>query len=81
MKEMTMLEFRRNARRALDAVRRGERFVLTYRGKPVARIEPVRAEASGLRDDDSLLRIEDFALDGPGGPLPNESIDKIVYGA
>ena len=76
-----MLAFRRNARQALDAVRRGERILLTYRGEPVARLEPVRPEHSNLRDDDPLLRIEDFAMDGPGEPLPNEAIDRIVYGA
>lgn len=76
-----MLEFRRNARRALDAVRRGERFLLTYRGKPVARLEPVRPEPSAVPDDDPLLRVEDFAVDGPGGPLSNEEIDRLVYDA
>ena len=81
MREMTMLEFRRNARRALDAVRRGERFLLTYRGKPVARLEPVGPGSAPIGDDDSLLRIDEFALDGPGGALPNEAIDRLVYGA
>jgi prevent-host-death family protein len=80
MKEMTMLEFRRNARGALDAVRRGEPILLTYRGEAVARLEPVRSGAVPVPDDDPILRIEDFALDGPGGPLPNEAIDRIVYG-
>jgi antitoxin (DNA-binding transcriptional repressor) of toxin-antitoxin stability system len=80
MKEMTMVEFRRSARRALEAVGRGERILLTYRGKAVARLEPVRPEPSDLSDDDPLLRIEDFAVDGPGGPLPNEAIDRILYG-
>jgi antitoxin (DNA-binding transcriptional repressor) of toxin-antitoxin stability system len=80
MKEMTMVEFRRSARRALEAVGRGERILLTYRGKAVARLEPVRPGASDLADDDPLLRIDDFALDGPGGPLPNEAIDRILYG-
>ena len=75
-----MLEFRRNARRALEAVRRGERILLTYRGEAVARLEPVRPEPTAIPDDDPLLRIEDFAVDGPGGPLPNEAIDRIVYG-
>ena len=74
-----MLEFRRNAKRALEAVRRGERILLTYRGEPVARLEPVRPEPTTVPDDDPLLRIEDFAVDGPGGPLPNEAIDQIVY--
>jgi antitoxin (DNA-binding transcriptional repressor) of toxin-antitoxin stability system len=81
MKEMTMLEFRRNARGALDAVGRGERILLTYRGKAVARLEPVRPEATGVPDDDPILRVEDYAMDGPGGSLPNESIDRLVYGS
>jgi len=79
MREITMLEFRRDARRALEAVQRGERILLTYRGEPVARLEPVRPEPSVVPDDDPVFRIEDFAMDGPGGPLPNEGIDRIVY--
>ncbi|CAN5824110.1 hypothetical protein BH23GEM7_BH23GEM7_41240 [soil metagenome] len=80
MKTMTMLEFRRDARRALEAVRRGERLLLTYRGKPVARLEPVGGDASGVPEDDPLLRVDDFAVDGPGGPLANEEIDRLLYG-
>ena len=75
-----MLEFRRNARRALDALRRGERLLLTYRGKAVARLEPIGGGAGEVPDDDPLLRIDDFAVDGPGGPLGNEEIDRHVYG-
>lgn len=74
-----MLEFRRNARRALEAVRRGERVLLTYRGEPIARLEPVRPEPSALRDDDALLRIEEFAVAGPGGRITNREIDHLVY--
>jgi antitoxin (DNA-binding transcriptional repressor) of toxin-antitoxin stability system len=81
MKEMTMLEFRRHAKRALEAVRRGERILLTYRGEAVARLEPIRSDRAAVPDNDPLLRVEDFAVDGPGGPLPNDAIDRIVYGA
>lgn len=76
-----MVEFRQNAREALQAVRRGERILLTYRGEAVARLEPVRSETADVRANDALLRIEDFAMDGPGGALPNEAIDDILYGA
>lgn len=79
MREITMLELRRDARRWLEAIRNGERFVLTYRGKPVARLEPVRSEASDIPDDDPLLRIDDFAVDGAGGRLDNAEIDRAVY--
>lgn len=80
MKTVSMLEFRRNARRALEAVRRGERLLLTYRGQPIARLEPVRPEPSDVPEDDALLRVDDFAVDGAGGPLPNEEIDRLIYG-
>ena len=76
MRRLTMLEFRRDAAKALDAVRRGERFLLTYRGKAVARLEPVRPES----DDDPLLRVDEFAVDGPGASLDNREIDRVVYG-
>jgi prevent-host-death family protein len=81
MRTMTMLEFRRDARGALDAVRRGERLLLTYRGEPVARLEPVVRDASEVPDDDPLLRVDDFAVDGPGGSLANEEADRLIYGA
>ena len=80
MKTLSMLEFRRNARRALAALSRGERFLLTYRGKPVARLEPIRPEPSAVPEDDPLLRVDDFAVDGAGGPLTNAEIDPLIYG-
>jgi len=81
MKSITMLEFRRDAQRVLRAVGRGEGVLLTYRGKPVARLEPVRPTDRNVGDDDPLLRVDDFALDGPGGPLSNDEIDAVIYGA
>ena len=75
-----MLDLRRDAKRWIDAVRRGERLVLTYRGEPVARLEPVRPGQDEVDEDDPLLRIEDFAVDGPGERLTNEEIDRLVHG-
>lgn len=80
MKTISMVELRRDARRWLDAIRRGERLLLTYRGEPVARLEPVRDEGSGVPEDDPLLRVDDFAVEGAGGPLTNEEIDRLLYG-
>jgi len=81
MKTITMLELRRDARRWIEAVQRGERLVLTYRGEPVARLEPVRPASGEVPEDDPLLRIEDFAVDGSGAMLTNEEIDRVVYGS
>jgi prevent-host-death family protein len=79
MKTLSMLEFRRNARDVLRAIERGERLILTYRGKPIARLEPIVEERPPVRPDDPLLNIEDWAVDGPGGNLSNEEMDRIIY--
>lgn len=52
-----------------------------YRGQPVARLEPMPPESSAVAEDDPLLHVDDFAVDGPGGPLASEEIDRLVYGA
>ena len=75
-----MLEFRRDAKRALAAVLRGERLVLTYRGRPVARLEPIRADRVSEVAEDALLRLDEFSVEGPGGTLRNEDIDRALYG-
>jgi prevent-host-death family protein len=80
MKTVSMLQFRRDARRALDAVRRGEPVLLTYRGRAVARLEPVREETTEIGPEDALRRIDEYAVDGPGGQVSNEEIDRIAYG-
>lgn len=76
-----MLQFRRDARRALETVRRGEPVLLTYRGRAVARLVPVRDDAAAVGLDDPLRRIDDYAVDGPGGRLPNANADRLIYGA
>ncbi len=76
---LSVIEFRRNTRRVLDALRRGEHVVLTYHGQPVARLEPVTPRATAVTAHDPLLRIDDLAVDGPGGHLANEDIDRRTY--
>lgn len=60
---------------------RGERIVIARGGKPVAELGPVaRPARPALPADDPLLNLDEFAIDGPGGRLPNREIDRIVYG-
>ena len=47
MKTVTMLEFRQDAEGVLRRVAKGERLVLSHRGKPAARLEPVTAAPLG----------------------------------
>lgn len=60
---------------------RGERIVIARGGKPVAELGPAaRPARPALPADDPLLNLDEFAIDGPGGRLPNREIDRIVYG-
>jgi antitoxin (DNA-binding transcriptional repressor) of toxin-antitoxin stability system len=76
MKSVSMLEFRKDAERVLQQVIKGRSFVLTYRGKAVARLEPLGRQS--IDPDDPIYRLTEIAESG--GALTNEEIDKIVYG-
>lgn len=80
MKTVTMVEFRQNAEGVLRRVARGERLVLSHRGKPAARIEPLSPSEVPISPDDPALNLATFAVPGPGGPLSNEEIDRLLYG-
>ena len=76
MKSVSMLDFRRNAEAVIARVQRGQSIVLTYRGKPVARLEPV---ARDISPDDPFYRIHELA-DARGKSLTNKQIDETLYG-
>jgi prevent-host-death family protein len=76
MKAVSMVEFRRDAERVLAKVKSGERLILTHRGKPVARLEPIRDEPHDR--DDPFYTI--CGLADSAGSLTNPQIDEIVYG-
>lgn len=60
---------------------RGERITIARDGTPVAELGPLRRSADAtLPAEDPLLNLETFALDGPGGQLSNEDIDRLLYG-
>lgn len=62
-------------------VERGERIVIARAGQPVAELIPLtEAGIAELSPDDPLLNLDSFALDGPGGDLSNEDIDRTLYG-
>ncbi len=78
MQTVSMLEFRKHAETILTRVRKGQRLVLTHRGRPVARLEPLRHT---LPDpDDPAYRLYELA-DSRGESLTNEEIDRTVYGS
>jgi antitoxin (DNA-binding transcriptional repressor) of toxin-antitoxin stability system len=79
MKTVTMLEFRQNAEEVLRRLAKGERFVLTHRGRAAARLEPVGA-AAGEAGEDPFLTIGGRATLSPKGPTQHRDIDQLLYG-
>ena len=79
VKTLSLLDFRRNAKRAIASVQRGEHLVLTLRGKPVMRLEPVTdAEVSS---DDPFYRLAERPVAGGRESLSNADMDRLIYGA
>ena len=76
MERVSVLEFRQDAEGVIRKVRQGKRLILTYRGKPVMRLEPVVEKVIG--PDDPFYSLAEAAVHG-GKPLTNEEIDQIVY--
>jgi prevent-host-death family protein len=80
MKTVTMLEFRKNAEGILRRVGRGERFVLSSRGRPAARLEPITAAPVSDPATDPFLTIGRRAVPSPKGKTRHADIDRILYG-
>jgi antitoxin (DNA-binding transcriptional repressor) of toxin-antitoxin stability system len=73
-----MVELRLHAGRIIQRVRTGETLVLTYRGRPALRLEPLPAEQ--VDGEDPFYALADLA-DDTGDSVTNEQIDEIVYGS
>ena len=78
MKTVSMLDFRNRAERIIARVQQGQEMVLTYRGKPVLRLEPLREEE--ITEDDPFYALDQHAV-AKGKSLTNRQIDKAIYGA
>lgn len=75
-----MLELRRDAETILRRVQNGERLILTYRGHPALRLEPL--ESNGVRDGqpDPLFRLAGMIDSTAADTLGNAEIDALIYG-
>lgn len=79
-KTVTMLEFRKNAGGILRRIAKGERLVLSHRGKPAARLEPLQTGPHTNSPDDPFLTIGRRATASPKGKTKHAYIDRILYG-
>jgi len=77
LEAVSLVEFRKNAADILRRVGQGKSLILTSRGQPVARLEPVRKEGAGA--DDPLYHLCDVATED-GESLSNKEMDSLIYG-
>lgn len=77
MTSVSMVEFRRNAEGVLRRIEQGERLILTYRGRPVARLEPCAPPT--VPADDPIYHLSELAAE-EGESLSNDEMDAIIYG-
>jgi prevent-host-death family protein len=67
--------------RLVARAERGERIVIARAGNPVAELGPAtKSKNRLLSPDDPILNLDTFAVEGAGGKLTNEEIDRILYG-
>jgi len=59
----------------------GECIIIARDGRPVAQLAAIpKSEPWRLASDDPLLNLDTFAVDGPGGKMSNDDIDRLLYG-
>jgi len=76
MDRVSILQFRRQAEAIIRQVQQGKRLIVTYRGKPVMRLEPIQAQH--ISPEDPFYTLDQLAV-AEGEALTNEEIDQIVY--
>ena len=73
---MKIVSFRRDARKVIRQIQAGQRLILTYKGKPVAHLEPLLETVMSTEDPFyTLYRL----ADAEGESLTDREIDEIVY--
>jgi len=76
MDTVSMVEFRRDAEAVIRKAQQGKRMILTYRGKPVMRLEPILDTPDA---DDPFFALGQLA-DAEAESLSNQQIDREIYG-
>jgi len=77
MTTVSVLEFRKDAAKIIRRLEQGQRMILSYRGRPVARMEPwVKGAADA---DDPIYSLASLAIDGEA--CTNEEMDRVIYEA
>jgi len=76
MDTVSMVEFRRDAEAIIRKTQQGKRMILTYRGEPVMRLEPMVDTPDA---EDPFFALGNLA-DKKAKSLSNQQIDREIYG-
>jgi len=76
MRTVSMVEFRRDAEAVIRKAQQGKRMIVTYRGEPVLRLEPISNQTDA---DDPLFTLGGLA-DAQAQSLTNQQIDRVLHG-
>lgn len=80
MKTITMVDLRSRAAQVLLRLSNGERLLLSYRGKQVARLEPFHSPEERMPETDPFLTVATRAKPSKKSAAPHDHIDSFVYG-
>ena len=80
MKTISMVELRSGAAKVLSRLSKGERLILSHRGKPVARLEPFHSTEDVAPESDPFLTVGSRATPSRKGATPHDQIDAFLYG-
>ena len=80
MKTIFMEELRWGAPKVLSRRSKGERLILSHRGKPVARLEPFYSTDDVAPESDPFLTVGSRATPSRMGVPPHDQINSFLYG-
>lgn len=74
METITMVDLRQKSEQIVRQLKKGQSLNLSYRGKKIALILPIKTEP--VSSDDPIFHLSDSSMT----PMSNEDIDKAIYG-
>jgi len=80
MKTIFMEELRWGAAKVLSRRSKGERLILSHRGKPVACLEPFHSTDDIVPESDPFLTVGSRATPSRKGVTPQDQINSFLYG-
>ena len=79
MKTVTLSQFRKDAENILRRVELGERLILSRRGRPAIRLEPMGTVENSDVENDPFISVGKRGIPSAKEKTKHSEIDKILY--